>query len=189
MQRIQEDTLASSVFNIPNTLTIVRISLIPVFITMIIYREYNYALYLFIIAAVTDVFDGLFARLKNQRTVLGAFLDPIADKFLLVTSYIVLGVYGLIPKWLTITVISRDIIVVIGWLLLYFALGISKVEPSLLGKITIWVQSILIAYVLVKINFNFFPEVSSSLFVITAAVTILSGLDYVFRGLKQTHAG
>ena len=155
---------------------------------MIIYKKYDFALSLFIIAAVTDVFDGLFARLKNQRTVLGTFLDPIADKFLLVTSYIVLGVYGLIPKWLTITVISRDIIIVIGWLLLYFAIGISKVEPSFLGKITIWVQSILIASVLVKINFNFSPDALSSLFFITAVVTILSGIHYVFRGLKQTHA-
>ena len=156
---------------------------------MIIYRKYDFALYLFIIAAVTDFFDGLFARLKNQRTVLGTFLDPIADKFMLVTSYIVLGVYGLIPKWLTITVISRDIIVVIGWLLLYLALGISKVEPSLLGKVTVWVQSILIAYVLIKINFNILPYASESLYVITATVTILSGLHYVFSGLKQTHAG
>ncbi|MBI5187823.1 MAG: CDP-alcohol phosphatidyltransferase family protein [Nitrospirae bacterium] len=177
------------VFNIPNTLTIARIVIIPMFITAIIYKRYDYALYLFMVAALTDIFDGLFARLKNQKTALGTFLDPLADKFLLVTAFIVLSTYGWIPKWLTVTVISRDIIVITGWFLLYFITDTSRVEPTVLGKATIWIQSILIAYVLIDINLLSLPDMPRLLLWITAGITILSGLHYIYRGLKLTHAG
>jgi cardiolipin synthase len=169
-----------------------RIVIIPIFVTSIIYKRYDYSLYLFVIAALTDMFDGLFARLTNQKTPLGTFLDPLADKFLLVSSFIVLSVYGWIPKWLTITVISRDLIITIGWFLLYLIGGVSKVEPSLLGKTTIWLQSLLIAYILIDINVKIdlflLPFVPRLLQWVTAGVTILSGLHYIHRGLKLTHA-
>ncbi len=174
--------------NIPNTLTIGRIVIIPVFLTAIIYKRYDYAFYLFIIAAITDMFDGLFARLKDQRTSLGMFLDPLADKFLIVTSIIILSVYGWIPKWLAITVISKDIIVVIGWFLVYLVSGTAKVEPSLLGRATIWVQSVFIAYVLMNMTFLSLPAVYPVLQWITAGITIISGLHYIYRGLKLSHA-
>ncbi|MEW6570151.1 MAG: CDP-alcohol phosphatidyltransferase family protein [Nitrospirota bacterium] len=177
-----------SIVNIPNTLTLTRIVLIPVFITSIIYKRYDYALYLFLIAALTDLFDGLFARLTNQKTALGTFLDPIADKFLLVTSFIVLSSYGWIPIWLTVTVISRDVIVVTGWFILYLIAGSSKVEPSMLGKITIWMQSLLIAYVLVDINVSLQPQLFRFFLWITTLMTIISGLHYIYKGLKLTHA-
>jgi cardiolipin synthase len=177
------------VLNIPNTLTITRIVIIPLFITSIIYKRYDYSLYLFIIAALTDMFDGLFARLKNQKTALGTFLDPLADKFLLVTAFIILSIYGWTPKWLTITVISRDIIIIIGWFLLYLISGRSIVEPSMPGKVTIWIQSILIAYVLIHINLPSLPDLPPLLLWVTAGLTILSGLHYIYRGLKLTHAG
>jgi cardiolipin synthase (CMP-forming) len=176
------------VLNIPNALTITRIIIIPVFLTTIIYKHYDYALALFIVAALTDIFDGLFARMTNQKTVLGTFLDPLADKFLLVSSFIVLSAYHWIPKWLTITVISRDIIIVIGWLLLYLTSGVLRVEPSILGKATIWFQSLLIAYVLININLLILPDMPKIMLWLTAGITILSGLHYIYRGLKLTHA-
>jgi cardiolipin synthase len=185
-----ESTLG--VLNIPNTLTMTRIVIIPIFVTSIIYKRYDYSLYLFVIAALTDMFDGLLARLTNQKTALGTFLDPLADKFLLVSSFIILSVYGWIPKWLTITVISRDLIITIGWFLLYLIGGVSKVEPSILGKATIWLQSFLIAYILININMRIdlflLPVVPRLLQWGTAAITILSGLHYLHRGLKPTHA-
>ncbi len=177
------------VFNIPNTLTITRIVIIPIFLTSIIYKRYDYALYLFIIAALTDTFDGLFARLKNQKTALGRFLDPLADKFLLVTAFIVFSIYGWIPKWLTITVISRDIIIVTGWFILHLIYSTSKVEPSILGKATILVQSLLIAYILIDINLLFLPDIPPLFLWATAGITILSGLHYIYRGLKLPYAG
>ncbi len=175
------------VLNIPNTFTITRIILIPVFITSIIYKRYDYALYLFVVAALTDIFDGLFARLTNQKTALGTFLDPIADKFLLVTAFIIFSIYDWIPKWLTITVISRDIIIVTGWFLLYLTTGRAKVDPSLLGKATIWIQSLLIAYILIYIN-NFVPHMPRVFMFLTAGITVFSGLHYIYRGLKISHA-
>jgi cardiolipin synthase len=176
------------VLNIPNTFTITRIVIIPVFITAIIYKRYDYALYLFVIAAITDILDGLFARIKNQKTALGTFLDPVADKFLIVTSFVILATYGWIPKWLAITVISRDVIVVTGWFLLYLVTGTSRVEPSILGKATIWIKSIFIAYVLIEMNFLSISVIHNILRWVTAGVTITSGLHYIYRGLKPTHA-
>jgi len=177
------------VLNIPNTLTITRIIIIPVFITSIIYRRYDYSLYLFTIAALTDMFDGLFARLKNQKTAFGTFLDPLADKFLLVTTFIILSTYDMIPKWLTITVISRDIIVVTGWFILYLVTGTSRVQPSLLGKTAIWGQSMIIAYVLIHINLPSLPDLPPILLWAAAGITIISGLHYILKGLKLAHAG
>lgn len=175
------------VLNLPNALTITRIVLTPVFITTLVHKRYEYALYLFLAAAFTDVFDGLFARLKNQKTELGKFLDPLADKFMLATAFIVLTTYGWIPKWLTITVITRDVIVITGWFLLYLIKGIAKVKPSILGKATICIQSILIAYVLMEINILFLPKIKNLLQWVTAGITTLSGLHYICRELKLIH--
>ncbi len=173
--------------NIPNTLTMLRIIIIPIFITTIIYKRYDYALFLFITAALTDTFDGLIARLKHQKTVLGTYLDPIADKFLIVSSFIILSTYGLIPKWLAITVISRDITIITGWFLLYLITGAAKVDPSLLGRATIWIQSIFISFVLIDVYFPI-PEIYGVLQWITAGFTIISGLHYIYEGLKLSHA-
>jgi len=173
--------------NLPNILTLTRIIIIPIFITTIIYKRYDYALYLFIVAVLTDIFDGLIARLKNQKTELGTFLDPIADKFLIVSAFIILSTYGWIPKWLAITVISRDITIITGWFLLYLVTGAAKVEPSALGRITIWTQSIFITYVLMDMNLPSLPEIHIVLQWITAGFTILSGLHYIYKGVKLSH--
>ncbi|MFI5295430.1 MAG: CDP-alcohol phosphatidyltransferase family protein [Thermodesulfovibrionales bacterium] len=176
------------VFNIPNTLTITRIVIIPVFITAILYQKYRYALYLFVAAALTDMLDGLSARLANQKTALGTFLDPLADKFLLISSFILFAVYGWIPKWLAITVISRDVIVVIGWFLLYMITHNSRIEPVLTGKIAIATQLVVLAYVLLRINVASLPPLPDLVFLATAAATALSGLQYVHKGFKLTNA-
>jgi cardiolipin synthase len=176
------------ILNLPNTLTITRIVIIPLFITAVIYRRYDYALYLFIIAALTDTLDGLIARLTNQKTALGTFLDPLADKFLLVTSFIIFSINDWLPTWLTITVISRDLIVIIGWVLIYLITHTSKVEPTITGKAAIAMQLIVLCYVLLKINFPVLPDIDMLLMWVTAAITILSGLHYIYRGFKLTHA-
>lgn len=175
---------AMKLLNIPNIITLIRIIIIPVFVTALVYEKYNYALYLFIAAAISDAFDGLFARATKQKTRLGAFLDPLADKSLLMTSFILFSVYSWLPKWLVIIVISRDIIVTIGWLLLYFALHKTNIGPSLMGKAAIASQFILVAYTLVSINFNISPPGNWALYVV-ACLTIVSGLQYIYRGLKD----
>lgn len=177
-----------SAMNLPNALTITRIILIPLFVTSVIYRRYDYALWLFVIAALTDTFDGLVARLKSQKTLLGNFLDPLADKFLLVTSYILFSIYGLVPTWLTITIISRDVIVVTGWIVLYLVTHTARVEPTITGKTAITFQLVLICYILLDINVSLLPDLRDYLVWVTAVFTIFSGLHYIYRGLKQTNA-
>ncbi|MBI4822768.1 MAG: CDP-diacylglycerol--glycerol-3-phosphate 3-phosphatidyltransferase [Nitrospirae bacterium] len=174
------------ILNLPNTLTVFRIILIPVFVTAVIYERYTSALYLFLVASLTDVMDGLIARLKGQKTLLGTFLDPLADKFLLVTSFILFSYYGFVPGWLTIMVISRDIIVTIGWILLYMTTHTQKVEPSTLGKLSIAMQFILLCYVLIDINYPLSLEIKDALIWTTASFTVLSGLHYIYRELKKT---
>lgn len=177
-----------TVLNLPNTLTFLRIILIPVFVASMIYRRYDYALYIFAIAAITDTLDGLIARLKGLKTPLGTFLDPLADKFLLVTSFILLAIYDFIPLWLTITIISRDIIIVTGWIVLYLVTHSSKVEPSIAGKIAISLQLILIWYRLIEINIPEMPDLHNYLIYLTALFTIISGLHYIYKSLKESHA-
>jgi len=176
------------VLNLPNSLTIARIVIIPLFIIAVIYKRYDYALYMFIVAALTDTLDGFIARLTNQKTALGTFLDPLADKFLLITSFIVFSMNGWLPKWLVITVISRDVIVITGWVLIYLITHTSSVKPTATGKAAIAMQLILLCYVLLDINVGFLPDIQNVLIWLTATLTIISGLHYIYRGLKLTDA-
>jgi cardiolipin synthase len=176
------------IFNLPNTLTIGRIVIIPVFITAVIYQRHRDALILFVAAAVSDLLDGFLARATNQKTALGTFLDPLADKFLLVSSFILFSVYGWIPLWLTITVISRDLIVVTGWLLLYMITHNVRIETVLLGKAAIALQLITLALVLLSINLPSFRPPLDTLFTATAALTVVSGLQYIYKGLRLSDA-
>ncbi len=104
------------------------------------------------------------------------------------TSFILFSMYDKTPKWLTITIISRDVIVVTGWIILYLITHTAKVEPSLLGKTAITSQLVLICYILLDINVPHLPAIRPYLIWITAVFTILSGLHYIYRGLKQTNA-
>jgi cardiolipin synthase (CMP-forming) len=176
------------VINVPNTLTVARIVIIPLFVTAVIYKRYPHALALFAVAALTDLLDGFLARATNQKTALGTFLDPLADKFLLVSSFILFSVYGWIPLWLTITVISRDLIVVIGWLLIYLITHNAGIETIFLGKAAIALQLVTLAMVLLSINLRSFQPPLDILFAATAAVTVLSGLQYIYKGLRLTDA-
>ena len=177
-----------TVLNIPNSLTLTRIVMIPVFITAITYSRYRLALYFFVIAGITDLLDGLVARLTNQKTALGTFLDPLADKFLLVSSFILFAIYGWIPKWLAIAVISRDLIVVIGWLLIYMITHNPRVETIMLGKLAIALQLCTLAYILLAVNYTSLPPVPGFLLFLTTLTTALSGLQYIYRGFKITNA-
>jgi cardiolipin synthase len=179
-------TLLSQVKNIPNMITLTRIVLIPVFVTALVYQHYDWALALFVIASLTDMLDGFTARLIDQKTKLGAFLDPLADKVLLLTSFILFSVYGWISTWLAICVISRDLMVVMGWLLVCLTSNDTKVAPTMAGKAAIASQLILLAYVLLAINLPELPDHSPEFAEwIVAGLTIYSGLQYIYRGLTR----
>jgi cardiolipin synthase len=170
--------------NLPNLLTLTRILLLPFFAATLIYSKYKYALAIFIVASVTDILDGFIARIRNQITYFGSILDPVADKFFLITSFVLMSIYGLIPKWLTLIVISKDLIVVTGCIILYFVTHSLRVEPSLLGKCANACQFILIGLILLSCNINNEISVPMWFFVGVAVLTSLSGLHYIYKGLK-----
>jgi cardiolipin synthase (CMP-forming) len=176
----------SRVLTIPNLITLVRIFLIPVFAVALFYQYYDYALVLFVAAALTDFFDGLVARLIKQKTRLGAFLDAFADKALLITSFIILSLYGWISEWLVICVIGRDLVITLGWLLLILTSNSPRVGTILSGKVAIASQLILISYVMLAVNLPELPDHAPEIAEwIVAALTVLSGIQYLYRGLIQ----
>lgn len=173
-----------------NQLTILRMIFIPVFVILLVYDHLGWAFAIFILAGVTDGLDGLIARWFQQKTSLGAYLDPIADKLLLTTSFVVLSIKGmglpnLVPLWLTILVISRDVILVSSVLIIVISTGHRTFAPSIYGKATTCSQILTIVAVLYWNYRNISPPVLQWLFVGTAAITVYSGLDYVYRGKKM----
>jgi cardiolipin synthase len=170
--------------NLPNILTLTRILLLPFFVAMLIYNQYRYALIIFIAASVTDILDGFIARITKQITDFGKILDPVADKFFLVTSFILMSYIGLIPLWLAIVVISKDLIVVTGSFILYFVTHKLNIEPSILGKASSASQFFLVGLVLLYSNLDETISVPVPVFSIVAVVTALAGFQYVYKGLK-----
>jgi cardiolipin synthase len=145
---------------------------------------FSFALLVFSIAAVSDGLDGLLARYFNQYSVLGAYLDPIADKLLLVSAFVSLAVLKIIPPWLTVIVISRDIMIVIG--ILIFAMTDIPIEmkPSLVSKCTTVAQLFTIFLTLLDPQIPVAQIIKQLLFWITAGLTIISGLHYIYFGLN-----
>lgn len=175
--------------NIPNCITIIRIILTPVFVIVLGQGLGWWALIIFSVAGITDALDGFLARTWGQRTELGSYLDPLADKFLLVTSFISLSYYGKIPVWITLVVLSRDLILILGTLAIYGLTKSFKVKPTVWSKITTWLQLMLIFQALVE---HFWP-VPSWVFLITliltAGFTVFSGTHYIIRGFKTVRGG
>ena len=174
--------------NFPNALTLLRILCIPLLVTTLIYGMHRAALVVFVLAAMTDALDGLIARLYNMQTPLGQFLDPLADKFLLTTSYILFAIYGWVPTWLTIIIITRDLIVVVGWFLIYMIHNVTLSKPTLMGKSAIAMQLVLAAYIILRINVGASMPDPAPLVWAVAAATIASGLHYIYRGFTFNNA-
>lgn len=172
--------------NIPNLLTLLRILLVPLFVIFLIYGHTFYAFLTFIVASITDALDGLIARLFNQKTVLGAYLDPIADKLLLVTSYIVLAIIGVIPPWLTVLVISRDILIMIGIAVLFVNHKSLDIRPSIPGKVSTCLQiaTVVIALSVAQPAAFLQPLMSPSIY-LAAVFTLISGFHYAYIWVRK----
>ena len=169
-----------------NQLTILRIVLIPAFVLLVVYGRLGAALLVFITAGATDALDGLIARRAGQRTSLGAWLDPMADKLLLVTTFIVLTLPAIpltnhLPLWLTVVVISRDVVILAVVAIVNLAVGPRTFRPSMLGKATT------AAFILTSVAvmyFNYRRETSLVVDIgiwVSLALTIVSAADYFFR--------
>ena len=173
--------------NIPNFLSLLRIILVPVIVIFLIQGLYAKALIIFVIAGITDALDGALARLLNKQTELGSFLDPLADKILLSTSFISLAIFGLIPSWLAVIVISRDFIILLGLLILSMMSVTYQIKPVFVSKVTTTLQiaTVFFALLLKTVTYD---RISYDWIIIlswlTASFTVFSGLIYIIKGIK-----
>jgi len=167
---------------VPNLLTSIRIILTPIFFIYLINDQLMSALVVFGIAGFTDGLDGLIARIYHQKSKIGAILDPLADKLLVITAFVILPIKRhTIPAWLSVIVISRDILILLGVLILFLNSIKFEVKPSIISKITTCLQFITVSFALLSEKIIFFVNISPYLYMLTAVFTISSGLHYMAR--------
>ena len=168
-----------------------RMALVPFLALCLVYNRIGTAILIFVAAGLTDMLDGLLARHYGQQTTLGVFLDPIADKLLLATSFTLLSLHGLnlavtIPLWLTISVIGRDVLLVLGALIFNLTVGNKVFSPSWLGKWTTVIQLLLIMMVLVSNYFGERVPLLDIVIFVTLVLTLASGAHYMIQGMRMT---
>jgi cardiolipin synthase len=181
-------------FTIPNGITLLRLALTPFFVLAVLEGNARLALVLFSIASVSDLFDGLLARTLGMRSQFGAYLDPIADKVLLVTAYVVLTWPGLngvrIPLWLTVLALSRDILIVVMSLVMYLAADVRQFLPTIWGKATTVAHVVTLFLVLIANVETIGEPVMLAVFYCALALTLISGAHYLWRSatmLERLH--
>jgi cardiolipin synthase (CMP-forming) len=167
-----------------NKITVARIITVPLFVIALWEQSMLTARILFILCVASDAADGAIARWRGERTALGTFLDPLADKLLLVSTFITLTALGGIPVWVFIAVLSRDLLIVMGWSVVFILTHNKKIEPRPLGKVTTALQM----GVAVALLFNFPLPVYHGILYAMVAATILSACDYVWVGNKRLGA-
>ena len=174
----------TSSISIPNILTVVRILLTPVFVILLLRDMYGTALLVFAAAGISDGLDGLIARYLNQRTTLGSYLDPAADKLLLTSAFIAMAVLGVLPDWLMVIVVTRDVIIVLGLAILTLTEKKYEVKPSLISKCTTAIQILLVFISLYDPSHSKLAQLHPILLWGTAVITTLSGLHYIYLGMN-----
>jgi len=175
--------------HLPNALTILRLLLVPPLAVLLLRGEYEAALWVAAIAGLTDALDGALARLFGWQSWLGGVLDPLADKLLLVTGYACLWWQDVIPDWLAALVALRDAVIVVGATVWHRRIARLQPAPSLLGKLTTFLQLVFLLACLVHLGSRAeFGAVLPALALLTAALTLLSGLDYVWRYGRRARA-
>jgi cardiolipin synthase len=172
--------------NIPNFLTLIRLFLVPVLVIFLIKGLFFYALIVFIIAGASDAIDGFLARILKQKTVLGSYMDPLADKALVISSFVTLSVLGVIPAWLAVVVVSRDLIILMGIAILSFMSISVEIHPAFVSKVTTTLQFLMIFLVLASgyLPLYFNLRLIEVAYWTTALFTIISGLNYITKGVK-----
>jgi cardiolipin synthase len=187
--------MSSRIVTVPNMLTVFRMVLIPVFVSLLFYQRFLLALAVFVLAGLTDGLDGLLARRFGWQSQLGTILDPIADKLMLVTGFIVLSMRSIFPQplpshlpvpfWVTIAVISRDVFIIVGAAAINMMTGFRGFRPSWLGKLNTIVQIGGIAAIMFAASVPYYsgyylPTIYAAVF----TLAILSGLHYIFFASK-----
>jgi cardiolipin synthase (CMP-forming) len=168
------------IWTVPNQITLLRLGFLPIFLIFISYEHYKWASLVLVVAGLSDGIDGLLARRLNQRSSLGAYLDPIADKLLLSSSFIILAFKQKIAWWLTIIVLSRDILILVVAVVILLISGYRPFPPSLFGKLTTMLEIILVFAVVLTAAYpnERIASVIPLLIYIVAASAIFSALHY-----------
>ena len=184
--------------NIANGLTAMRVLLVPLFAYLLISDRGRFALLVFGLAGISDMLDGLLARWLRQRTVVGFYLDPIADKLLMATSFVVLALIHVVPVWLTIMVISRDIFILVGSLLFLLLLDSGAIAETGISKANTAMQILTVIFFLASRAFPGIwhlapagsePWVTVAIVGLCALSTAVSGLQYLLIGIRKlSHA-
>jgi len=174
--------------NVADYITLFRIVIIPAFVILLLNHQPYLPFLLFSLAIVTDGLDGMVARIQKHKTKLGSVLDPLADKLLLASAYMTLAILKLVPLWVVIIIFSRDLVLMLGWLIIYFSTGISIVMPTILGKATTVFQMTVVFSVLLTYS-GYLPEekwliVKPFILSIMLVFTVLSGTEYGLRGIR-----
>jgi cardiolipin synthase (CMP-forming) len=185
--------MAAPVFTLANQLTLLRMGLAPLLVILVLSQRLRWALAVFVVAGITDLLDGLIARLGHQQTTLGAMLDPVADKVLLTSTFVALTwtaqLHVAIPVWLTVTTLSRDAIILTGVAIVNLTMGRRVFYPSLLGKLSTVSQLFTVGVVLLLNAFGMTFRWLDALFVVTLVLTVGSALHYLYSSSVRKAPG
>ncbi len=181
--------MKARIWTVPNQITFLRLGVLPLFLILVIYDEYRWALIVLVFVAFTDIIDGLLARALQQKSALGAYLDPIADKLLLSSSFVVLAMGKKIAWWLAVIVLSRDVLMLIVAAVILIIQGYRPFPPSLLGKATTFFE---IALVFLAVLHAGYPDERLAallhyLVLTVAALVVVSGFHYSFVVARRLH--
>ena len=167
---------------IPNILSFARLLSVPVAIMLMLDGNFTACFWIFVAAGVTDAIDGWFAKTFDARTQFGAFLDPLADKALVVSTYLMLGWLGHVPGWLVVLVVFRDVLIIGGAMVAYLMLGDFHSRPLAISKLNTAVQIALVAAVLARLGVSIgHPSIDWALVHVAAATTLASGFAYLWE--------
>ncbi len=173
--------MKKKIFTLANQITIFRIVLIPVIVILLIKRQFTMAAALLAFSVATDLLDGMAARLMKERTKIGAFLDPLADKLLLTSVYLTLSYIDVIDIWVFVVIFSRDLFIVLGWGMIHILTGSSTVAPRPLGKITTAVQMIAALAFVLSVPHRY----EGTLLWAIVLLTVASIVDYIIIAEKR----
>lgn len=170
--------------NLPNLLSLLRIFLVAPFLIAVIYDRHLLALLIFIAAGISDFLDGYLARRLDQKSILGTFLDPLGDKLLGTVAFIALSVQGLLPAWLAVIAVAKDIYVALGAGILHYSGNLTVAVPSFWGKFATLLQIVTIGLVLLGAFLSISAPLLETLFIVTALVTSIACVHYIWCGTK-----
>ena len=183
----RESSVADIPINLPNSLTVLRILLVPVYVGLFLYGHYDAALITLLIAALTDVLDGMIARLTDQRTRLGEYLDPLADKLLLMSAIITLSVLDFIPIWAVIVVVSRDAILLVGTVIANLSETNINISPTAMGKEKTFAQVCYVIAIMLQVTGQVPVSLVEPFLWVMVILTVGSGVHYLWRGIQYVN--